>query len=259
MWLLAFLLISAPRLSCEDVVKILRDAYETESFRKIPSIARESRFDRALGISYGSQGDQPYDSNFSDVLPWAHLVAPTGWSTSYRDIIVLYRGLSLQRGETFVDLGSSYGRVIGVGALLFPEVEFVGYEINPYRLQQSREWLYDHLKLKNVSIRGEDFGDRNTRFPDARVYFTYDTIRPGNFRHLRDHIFQQRRPVDLITKVGSGKSERLFRSKTPYIPQGEFASQFSQVRFRHFKAHGWLFRYQPNFAETPPDLARTPD
>lgn len=58
----------------------------------------------------------------------------TGWL----ELREMMAGLDLKPGQTVVDLGAGFGRLGMLLGLLYPEVSFIGYEIVPERVEESK-------------------------------------------------------------------------------------------------------------------------
>ena len=74
------------------------------------------------------ENTDPEKSRFGEAK-WSEQSACDGFGSSYRDIKAILKASGMKNGDTFVDIGSSYGRVGCVVGANFPNSRFLGYEI----------------------------------------------------------------------------------------------------------------------------------
>jgi len=98
-----------------------------------------------------------------------------GIQTHVTSAFSFFRALNPQAGQTWVDIGSGYGRMGHLIGLLFEDVRFIGYEIAPERVRVSQDTAAK-LKLKHVEFREQDLMDRAFSPEDADVYYLFDPV-----------------------------------------------------------------------------------
>lgn len=110
--------------------------------------------------------------NYSYEEPtWLGLSA-NALNTPYEMFQTIPAALKLKAGTTVVDMGSGFGRFGVLIGLLHPELNFIGYEFHPHRLQAGEELARRH-NWNNVHFYQADFAAKDFRPAPADVYFTY--------------------------------------------------------------------------------------
>ena len=100
--------------------------------------------------------------------------AGIGVQTSYATILIAIDELAPLAGQTIIDLGSGYGRVGFIIGLLRPDVEFIGYEYVPHRIDVSNAVAKKAGLEKSVKFFTQDLAASDFRIPEADIYYMYD-------------------------------------------------------------------------------------
>ncbi len=93
--------------------------------------------------------------------------------TPYNHIYDALMAISCYPIKRIVDIGCGYGRVGLVMNSLFPEAEFIGYEILKLRAREANR-VYEKLDLANCEVLLENVLEDSFDLPVAQVYFIYD-------------------------------------------------------------------------------------
>src|SRR5690606_7300103 len=118
--------------------------------------------------------------------------------------------------KTIVDLGAGYGRVGIVMNAIFPEANFIGYEILDLRLLEARR-MFDLLELKNCEMRSQNILEKDFEIPKADVYFIYDFSDPHDLKVILKRLSAKLR------------KERFF-----IVAKGEGVRSLIQLKFPEF-------------------------
>jgi hypothetical protein len=126
--------------------------------------------------------------------------------TPYTELRQLLERLSPGPGSRIIDLGAGYGRMGFVIGRLRPDLEFVGYELVPERVAETRRclapWRYPNVRVEKADLSAPDFQPA-----EADFYFLYDYgTRPAVEKTLEDlKAVARRRPIAV---VGRGRLSR---------------------------------------------------
>jgi hypothetical protein len=136
------------------------------------SYAKAKEFSKKLDHELGFKIQQVEQNILKDSphIPWAGL-EPEVLQTPYPEIRMMLEKLSLQKGQTLIDLGAGYGRVGLVISHFYPEVNFIGYEISPDRVSEGCRILKPN---ERVCLLQEDISRSDFKIPISDVYFIYD-------------------------------------------------------------------------------------
>ena len=94
-----------------------------------------------------------------------------GVQSGYSTILLALENSELLPNSSIVDLGSGYGRVGLVCSLLRPDIEFIGYEYVPHRVDIANK-AAKHLGLEdNLSFKAQDLSLESFKIPEADVYY----------------------------------------------------------------------------------------
>ena len=96
-----------------------------------------------------------------------------GFSSHYEEIKQILRSIDLKDGDTFIDVGSSYGRVGSILGVNFPNVNFIGYEIVKPRLEEAQR-IAESLQLKNVKYVHANLVLETFSFQKANWFLIYN-------------------------------------------------------------------------------------
>ncbi len=176
---------------------------EILGYRNFANIEHSRSSSKAIASSIGS-------------AKWSKKSSSDGFSSSYRDIKTILQASGMKDGDTFVDIGSSYGRVGCVVGTNFPSTQFTGYEIVRERCIEAQR-ITKFLQMDdNVQYFPEDVTADNFVVPDADWYFIYDSFDDQALDHIVKKIYQTgtNRTARLIAKYTG--SHRKY-SDSPYL------------------------------------------
>lgn len=167
---------------------------------------------------------------------WSAQSASDGFSSSYRNIKAILKASGMQDGDTFVDIGSGYGRVGCVVGANFPNSRFLGYEIVPERVIEAQR-IAELLELNKLSYFCKDVSADDFTLPVADWFFLYDSLNDKTLAHILKKICHTKgnRNARLIAKY-TGNLNRY--SKSPYlelISKTEVKDCFGKCWFYRFK------------------------
>ncbi len=125
-----------------------------------------------------------------------------GVQSGYSSIILALQVASPAKDSTIIDLGSGYGRVGLVCALLRSDINFIGYEYVPHRVEVSNcassALELDH-KLQFIT---QDLSLESFKIPVANIYYLYDPFTEETYRHVLEQIVElsKKQKVTVVTK-----------------------------------------------------------
>ncbi|MGB0453427.1 MAG: hypothetical protein ACPGJV_06905 [Bacteriovoracaceae bacterium] len=137
---------------------------------KIPKI--EEKLNQKYRVYYQANDESNRKKHFEGTQTWIGL-HPQVLQTPYSEILACFQFLKDENVESIIDIGSAYGRVGLVKNCLFPDAEFLGYEILKKRECEGNR-IFQKYGLNNCKILNENVLDDNFELPDAQVYFIYD-------------------------------------------------------------------------------------
>ncbi len=133
--------------------------------------------------------------------------AGVGVQSGYSTILLALEGINAKRGSKIVDLGSGYGRVGLVCALLRPDLDFTGYEYVPHRVVVSNK-ACDFLDLgDSLNFEVQDLSLASFKIPIADIYYLYDPFTKETYRYVLEQIVEisKTQQVTIVTK-GNGRA-----------------------------------------------------
>ena len=110
--------------------------------------------------------------HFEGTQAWIGL-HPQILQTPYVEILEVLEYFKTQKIKTVIDIGAGYGRVGFVCSVLFPDANFIGYEIVKER-QIEGERVLRKNGIKSASIVLQNVLDPEFDIPNADIYFIYD-------------------------------------------------------------------------------------
>lgn len=152
--------------------------------------------------------------------------AGVGVQSGYSTVLTALRNLNLQAGDRFIDLGSGYGRVGLVVGLMHPEVDFIGYEYVPHRVDISNHTTERLAMTKHVHFHTQDLSLKEFYIPEAEIYYMYDPFSEDTYGHVLSQLieFSKHRKITIITK-GNARGWLLdVVRKEGWLPPEEFDS-----------------------------------
>jgi SAM-dependent methyltransferase len=128
--------------------------------------------------------------------------AGVGVQSGYSTILLALESIDAEKGSKIIDLGSGYGRVGLVCSLLRPDIDFIGYEFVPHRVDISNK-ACDSLELnESLVFKVQDLSLPEFKIPDADVYYLYDPFTKETYQYVLKQIVEvsKRRKVVIVTK-----------------------------------------------------------
>lgn len=182
------------------------DSYTYEAAKK-----HAEQVDQWLGLPINEESSE------SDFQTWNHL-SPQQFQTPYCELRNILERLQLKHGETILDLGCGYGRMAFVLHRHFPDVKFLGFEVDQNRVKIAQERL-QQLGARAAQILVQDITHESFTLPIAEAYFIFD------FGHNQDiqkilmglKSVAQKRSIQVI---GRGRATRHFIQELhPWLSQ----------------------------------------
>lgn len=128
--------------------------------------------------------------------------AGIGVQSGYSTVLTALRYLNPSKNSRFIDLGSGYGRVGFVVGLLRPDIDFIGYEYVPHRIDVSNKTsknfeLQDHVHFHTQNLSQIDF-----KIPEAEIYYLYDPFSKETYQHVLSQLVEisHRKNISIVTK-----------------------------------------------------------
>lgn len=173
--------------------------------------------DEILGIDYGAEKF----AGKSDERIYAG--SSVGVQSSYANVVGVLQKLEAKPGATLVDLGSGYGRICFLMALLRPDMSFVGYEFVESRVANSNVVAERAGLAERVKFHSQDLSRADFVIPDADFYYLYDPFTPETYELVLEKLVAigERKKIALITK---GRAEKWVSEKLQ-------TSRWTQERF----------------------------
>jgi predicted O-methyltransferase YrrM len=123
--------------------------------------------------AYDKQEDSSSNKNhFQGTQTWIGL-HPQALQSTYNEILEALLVLKDVQVEKIIDIGAGYGRVGLVMNAVFPQAEFIGYEIVKKRSSEANR-IYEKYKLDNCNVELLNVLDDEFELPNADIYFIYD-------------------------------------------------------------------------------------
>ncbi|WP_408096024.1 methyltransferase [Peredibacter sp. HCB2-198] len=161
-------------------------------------------------------GDQ---NNLGHVLHGGHQtwvgLDPQTLNTPYSELKLLCDVLKPKSDELMVDLGAGYGRLGVVLAHLYPEVQFLGYELVEERVQEGNR-IFEKLGYEKGKLMTADL-THNFKLPVAQYYFIYDY---GKVAHIRQTLKELEALADnhSFTVIARGKGvQSIIEHEHPWL------------------------------------------
>ncbi len=143
---------------------------------------------------------------------------PATLQTPYTEIRYMLSTLSLQPGDTIVDLGAGYGRMGLVLAKHYPETFFLGIESVKERAEEGTRVFRKH-ELPRARMLHQDLCQDSTSLPYGEIFFLYDLSTPENIAKVLEKLKTMAKR-NKFTLVGRGRSTRdQIERKHPWLSQ----------------------------------------
>lgn len=176
---------------------------------------QSQHIDEILGIQYDVIEKRLSPSSI-DKQNWSHL-HPQAHQTPYSELIQILRELNLPIGSTLIDLGSGYGRMGLMMQIYFPELLFLGYELEPERVNEAKR-IFRNLQLNENVFTQQDIGNENFQLPDFDCAFIYDFGTLQDMRRILEK-FKLHRKMILVAR-GRG-IRHLIMTECPWLMVNE--------------------------------------
>jgi hypothetical protein len=95
--------------------------------------------------------------------------------THYTDLMDLFNYLDPAPGESFIDIGSGFGRVGFFIGLCFPKISYRGFELIKERVLCSNS-IKERNHFDNIDFFEQNLLDPNFKLPVSDYYFLYDPL-----------------------------------------------------------------------------------
>ncbi|MFT6069038.1 MAG: precorrin-6B methylase 2 [Bacteriovoracaceae bacterium] len=103
--------------------------------------------------------------------------------THYSILMDLFNYLSPESGESFIDIGSGFGRVGLFIGLCFPDLKYQGYELVEERVNCA-DTVRLRNQFKNIDFKTQDLLDPSFEIPSADYYFLYDPLEKEDLKNF---------------------------------------------------------------------------
>ncbi|WP_373998793.1 SAM-dependent methyltransferase [Bdellovibrio bacteriovorus] len=154
---------------------------------------------------------------------WEHL-SVQAFQTPYVEIHNILDLLSLHPGDTIVDLGCAYARMALVIQRHFPELQFIGYELENQRVEEAQRIL--GISSTSIRVQSTDLSAENFHLPSADVYFIFDYGTEANVKKTLQDLQEvaKSRPIQV---VGRGRLTRfLIHKEHPWLSEVQEPSHY---------------------------------
>jgi hypothetical protein len=197
-------------------------------------VSNERGLAKKYQVFYKPETDEK--KHFPETQAWVGL-HPQVLQTPYHEILEFLRIVKKYNPQKVLDLGAGYGRVGLVCQQVFPDCEFLGYEIVEERVAEANrifaKWDYDNcqLELKNII-------DKEFVIPDADIYFLYDFSNPKDLRFILNQL-----------------RKRVYTERFFLIVRGKGARSLIQMKYPEFwAAHGAIHKEECSVYSSFTDL-----
>lgn len=157
------------------------------------------KLDRIFNLDYQLDLDMQVDHNAKERL---YQRSGVGVQSGYSTILLALHSIDALPGSTIVDLGSGYGRVGLVCSLMRPDLNFIGYEYVPHRVENSEIACKNLALSDSLSFKVQDLSLATFTIPDASCYYLYDPFSEETYKYVLEQIVEvsRKRKVTIVTK-----------------------------------------------------------
>lgn len=148
--------------------------------------------------------------HFSGAQAWIGL-HPQILQTPYCEILSALSLFQGQRINRVVDIGAGYGRVGLISSTLFPEAQFLGYEIVKPR-QREGQRVFEKYNLENCDIAHKNVLSEDFELPQAEIYFLYDFSREEDVSKLLKILSSRIRKYSFSLIVSGDRVTKLLKT-----------------------------------------------
>ncbi len=155
--------------------------------------------DEIFNLNYQLDRDMAIDHSATERL---YEQSGVGVQSGYSTILLSLHSIEAKPNSKIIDLGSGYGRVGLVYALLRPDIDFTGYEYVPHRVDVSNS-ASESLGLQDsLNYLVQDLSLQSFKIPDADFYYLYDPFSKETYYYVLKQIVEvsKRRDVTVVTK-----------------------------------------------------------
>lgn len=160
--------------------------------------------------------------------------AGVGVQSGYSTILLALKEMKAKKGARVVDLGSGYGRVGLVCALLRDDLNFIGLEYVPHRVEVSKR-ATTHLGLqRRLKFEVQDLSLESFSIPVADIYYLYDPFTYETYQYVLGQIVElsKKQKITIVTK-GNARSWLEEISKELGWPSPEIIDEGNLCIFRN--------------------------
>lgn len=149
--------------------------------------------------------------------------AGIGVQSSYSTLLNALREINPARGASFIDLGSGYGRAGLVVGLLRPDIDFIGYEYVPHRVEIANTSVKNLDMQSHVHFFTQDLAALDFKVPEADIYYMYDPFTKETYQYVLDQlqVIGQRRSITIATKGNARDWMSEFANRAGWLPVQE--------------------------------------
>ncbi len=155
--------------------------------------------DDIFELNYQLDRDMKIDHHTTERL---YQNAGVGVQSGYSTILLALHNSSPKEGSTIIDLGSGYGRVGLVCSLLRPDINFVGYEYVPHRVDVSNNACESLELQESLSFEVQDLSLASFDIPEADIYYLYDPFTEETYHYVLKQIVEmsKKKKITVVTK-----------------------------------------------------------
>ncbi|MFG1492330.1 methyltransferase domain-containing protein [Halobacteriovorax sp. ZH4_bin.1] len=155
--------------------------------------------DDIFDLNYNLDQEMEYDHETNERL---YQRAGIGVQSGYSTILLALDQIDAAKGSSIVDLGSGYGRVGLVCSLVRPDLNFVGYEYVPHRVEVSNNACEELGLEENLVFKVQDLSLKSFSIPIADIYYLYDPFSKETYEYVLKQILEisRQQEVTIVTK-----------------------------------------------------------
>ncbi|MFG1591464.1 methyltransferase domain-containing protein [Halobacteriovorax sp. CON-3] len=155
--------------------------------------------DDIFDLNYKLDQEMEYDHETKERL---YQRAGIGVQSGYSTILLALDQIDAAKGSSIVDLGSGYGRVGLVCSLMRPDLDFVGYEYVPHRVEVSNNACEELGLEDNLVFKVQDLSLKSFSIPIADIYYLYDPFSKETYEYILEQILEisRHKEVTIVTK-----------------------------------------------------------
>lgn len=149
--------------------------------------------------------------------------AGIGVQSSYSTLLNALREINPAQGTRFIDLGSGYGRAGLVVGLLRPDIDFIGYEYVPHRVDIANSSVKNFDMQSHVHFYTQDLAAIDFKVPEADIYYMYDPFTKETYNYVLDQLQEIGRHHKIIIATKGNAREWMdeFSNRAGWLPVQE--------------------------------------